>query len=545
MFKNLKTIRLFYRLSQVKPIFIFLQFLTLIIPSILSVCSPILISNTITAITVYDFNKAISQTIIEAGIVLISSISYFIYHLISRKVNKTIITNFQAYIYYNVKNNQNINSINISVMKDIATCAVFNKNIIYKSCFFIKSVIILIIIACHTYILALAIIAVSLITYFFLRLTDRKIQIKTKELNNYENTSVELFNSICGGTSAEQKYNLEEALKDRYFKYVNENIKTTNSISLLYSINNNFISLILKSAVFASTLFLIGQVRSTQLTLSIYLILTPYLTSSAENLISFFDIFSEIALMNNILSHFESLKFTSSPTEDKPIQLDSYNIYIYNVSSNNKSKFENLSLKINYKDCICFVSDEDYHLEYLYKLLIKKEIPLTGCIFLGDKNISDLDSHSFNKYLTSVTLNEQFFSISIYENLFMVCPTRHKIMREIKNLNLQNYLQSFKDNINTIVNDSFSTIDKFICGLVRAYLSGAKIIIVYKLPENLNSSDKTLIKHILLSIKKQCTIICFFTQIYSINIFDEIYQIKNNKIIANNLSKTANNNIRN
>ena len=430
-------------------------------------------------------------------------------------------------------------------MKDIATCAVFNKNIIYKSCFFIKSIIILIIIASYSYILTLAIITVSLITYFFLRLTDRKIQIKTKELNNYESTSVELFNSICGGASAEQKYNLEDALKDRYFKYVNENIKTTNTISLLYSINNNFISLILKSAVFASTLFLIGQVRSTQLTLSIYLILTPYLTSSAENLISFFDIFSEIALMNNILLHFESLKFTSSPTEDKPIQLDSYNVYIYNISSNNKSKFENLSLKINYKDCVCFISDEDYHLEYLYKLLTKKEIPLTGCVFLGDKNISDLDSHSFNKYVTSITLNEQFFSISIYENLFMVCPTRLKIMREIKHLNLQNYLQTFKDNINTIVNDSFSTKDKFIWGLVRAYLSGAKIIIIYKLPENLNSSDKTLIKHILLSIKKQCTIICFFSQIYSINIFDEIYQIKNNKIITNNLSKIANNNNRN
>ena len=525
--------------------FIFLQFFTLIIPSILSVWTPILISNTITAITVYDFKQAISQTLIEACIIFISSISYFLYHLISRKVNKTIITNFQTYIYYNVKNNENINSISTSIMKDIATCAVFNKNIIYKSCFFIKSAIILIIIARYTHILSLAIIVVSLITYFFLRLTDRKIQIKTRELNNYESTSVELFNSICGGSSAEQKYNLEEVLKDKYFKYVDENIKTTNSISFLYNINNNFISLILKFTVLASTIFLIEQVRSTQLTLSIYLILTPYLTSSAENLISFFDIFSEIALMNNILSHFESLKFTSSPTEEKPIQLDSYNIYIYNVSSNNKSKFKNLNLKINFKDCICFVSEEDYHLEYLYKLLTKKETPLTGCVFLGDKNISDLESHAFNKHVASVTLNEQFFSISIYENFFMVCPTRHKIMREIKHLGLQEYLQTFKDNVNTIVNNNFSTKDKFILGLIRAYLSGAKVITIYKLPENLNSNDKTLIKNILQSLKKHCTVISFFTQNYFNNVFDKIYQVKNNRIITNNLSKIANNNIRN
>lgn len=525
-----------------KPVLIFFQFLTLIIPSILSVWTPILLSNTITAITVYDFNRAISQTIIEFGILIVSAISYFIYHLISRKVNRIIIKNFQLFIYDNVKNNNKINRINISTIKDISTCAVFNKNLIYKSCFFIKAFIILFIIARYTYTLAIAIIVVSLIMYFFLRLTDKKIQTKTKELNNYENTSVELFNSICGGESAEKKYNLEEALKDRYFKYVDENIKTTNSISLFYSINNNFISLILKSAIFASTVFLIEQVRSTQLTLSIYLILTPYLTNSAENLISFFDVFSEIALMNNILSQFEELKYTTKQTEEKSIALESFNLYIYNISDKNKSKFSNLSLKINYKDCICFVSDEDFLIDYLYKVVTKKESPATGCVFLGDKNISDLDNMSFNKHVATVNLNEQFFSISIYENLFIVCQSRHKIMREIKSLGLQNYINSFQDQLNTIVNENFLSKDKFILGLVRAYLSGTKIIIIYKLPENLNSDDKILIKQILGFLKKHCTVICFFTQVYFENVFTEIYQVKKKKLIANNLSKIADNN---
>ena len=108
MFRNFKTIRSFYKLSKVKPVLIFFLFLSLIIPAILSVFTPILLSNTVTAITVFDFNRAINQTILGFFIIIISSISYFIYHLISTKVNRSIITNFNTYIYYNVKNPKTI-----------------------------------------------------------------------------------------------------------------------------------------------------------------------------------------------------------------------------------------------------------------------------------------------------------------------------------------------------------------------------------------------------------------------------------------------------
>ena len=520
------------------------MFLTLIIPAILSVLSPILIANTITAITVYDFNRAINQTILEFAIIAISSLSYFVYHLISRKVNRIIITNFQTYIYHNVKNNKDLDGINISVLKDISTCVLFNKNIIYKFCFFIKSIIILVIIFTYSYILSLIIIAVSIISFFLLKITDKQIQFKTKELNTYEAASVDLFNSICNGDNAEQNYNLEQALKDKYFKYVDSNIKTTNSISLFYSINNNFISLILKTAVFASTIFLINSVKSTELTLSVYLILTPYLTSSAENLISFFDIFSEIALMNNILSHFNSLKYTSSPKEEQPISLNSYNLYIYNVSTDSKFKFNNLNLKVNHKQCICFACDDDEKLKTIFNILTRKSKVSSGCVFLGDKNISDFSAPDFNKYVISVTLNEQFFNISVFENFYMVCPSRMKIFKEIKSMGLQEMINSFEDKYNTVIRDSISQKSKFFLGLARAYLAGAKIINIYNLPENLTKSDNELFVKMIKHLKKHCTIICFLYSLKFRDVFDSIYDLDNINQNMNNLSKNANNNIR-
>ncbi len=545
MFRNFKTIRTFYKLSKIKPVLIFLLFLTLIIPALLSVWTPIIRANTISAITVYDFRRAFNQTTIGFVIVLISSHSYFIYHLISTKVNRSIITNFHTYIYYNVKNNEKIKSINLAILKDINSCVNFNKTLIYKFCFFIKAIIILIIISIYNYFLSLILIAVSIVSFFLLKISDKKIQTKTNDLARYEKVSVDLFNSICGGNAVEESYNLEYALKDKYFSYVKENIKTSNSIAFCYNINNNFISLILKTPVFISTMFLIGLVRSTELTLSVYLILTPYLTSSAENLISFFDVFSEIGLIDNVLNHFDSLKYISSEPQEKPIKLNSYNLYFFNVSTGEKSKINNLNLKINHRNSICFVSDESDKLEDLFQILSRKKQVSSGCVFLDDKNISDIDIQTFNKTIASVSLNEHFFNISIYENFYLVCPSRTKIFKEIKNLGLTELINSFDNKFNTILNDDISTKHRFFFGLARAYLSGVKIINIFQIPESLTKSDQELFKSIIKFINKTCTVICYFNQTRFTDLFDEIYQIENNKIILNNLSKIANNNNRN
>lgn len=545
MFRNFKTIRTFYKVSKVKPVLIFFLFLTLIIPAILSVWTPILLANTVTAITVFNFKRAINQTIISFVIVLVSAVSYFIYHLISTKVNKTIITNFHTYIYYNVKNNEKIKNINLAILKDINSCVDFNKTLIYKSCFFIKSIIILIIIFIYNHYLSLIIIAVSIISFLLLKVSDKKIQTKTGELAKYEKVSVDLFNSICGGNSAEESYNLELALKDKYFSYVHENIKTSNSIALCYNINNNFISLILKTTVFISTIFLITLVRSTELTLSVYLILTPYLTSSAENLISFFDVFSEIGLIDNVLKHFDSLKYISSEPEEKPIKLNSYNLYFFNVSTNKKLKLNDINIKINHKNSICFVGDEDYEIQEIFEIITRKSQVSSGCIFLDDKNISDIDQPTFNKTIASVSLDEHFFNISIFENLYLVCPSRNKILKELKTLGLGGLINSFDDKLNTILNDSISSKHRFFLGLARAYLSGAKIINIFKTPDSFSKSDRELFSLVFKTISKSCTVICYFNQEQFSELFDEIYHIENNKIKMNNLSNIANNNNRN
>ena len=291
MFRGFNLIKRYYSLAGVKSSILSLQFIFLLIPALLSILSPILLSNIISSLTVFDFSRAIYFLSLDFLIIISSAIIYFLYHIVSRKINKKLFYNFNDYIYENIKKNKNIRNITLPTITNISVCINFNKEFLYKLCFLIKSIIMLLIIFYYNYIISLCIIFVSIISYLLLKITNKKIQNSTKHLASIEQKSVDLFNSIHKGSDIEENYNLNVVLKNKYFSIVEDQINTHNKISLFYSINSNFISLILKITVFIATIFLIGQIKNTFLTLSLYLILTPYLTSSAQNLISIFDHF--------------------------------------------------------------------------------------------------------------------------------------------------------------------------------------------------------------------------------------------------------------
>ncbi len=532
MFKGFKVLKTYYGLAKINPYLLLGEFLTLLLPSILSIISTVLTANLITAITVYDFNKAIFLLSLDFGFILISAISYLIYHFLSAKINKTIVINYQNYLYLNVKQNPNIKSISLSVFNNISSLVSFNKNLLYKICFFIKSIVLLGIIVYYNLIIGLALVGVSFLSYFLLKITDKKIQQNTKSLSDNQLQSLELFNSIRQGTSVEQNYNLETSLKDKYFGYVDDGIKTDNRISLFYNINNNFITLILKTTVFVTTLFLITQIKSTTLTLSLYLILTPYLSSSAQNLISFFDIFSEMGIIENILNEFESYKFQGEKINEKPIELSTYNTYFFQTTLNekNKPKLSKLNLKIEFGKLVNFVGEAGCGKRAVFYLLNKTCNPTSGSVFIDNKNISDIPPERFNKIVSCTTKEPFFYGVSIFENLMLVCPNKTKIQTVLKSFGLTEQINKLPNKLNSLVSESNSSALKFFLGLARCYLSDAKILCIYELPNFTNKHDLFVFKKILSFLKKKCTVLLFSHSDEFSMLADNTYYFENGNI---------------
>ncbi len=511
MLKSIKIVFSLQKIAKVKWSFLLLEFITLLIPSIFSIISPILTANVISDLTVYNYNKAIYDLSLDFGLILISAISYLFYHLVCSKNNRTLVFNLQNYVYENIGLNPNIKKLSVNTMSGIWTCASFEKDLLYKICFLIKSIIILIIIAYYNILISICLIVVSLISVLFLRLTNTKIQKYDSTLTLTKLESLEFFNSVHLGSDTNSNLNIEQNLKDKYFKYVDYSVKINNKINGLYGINKNFISLLLKTAVFALTIYLIFLVKSITLTLTLYLILTPYLSSSASNLISFFEIFSEVGTVENILKEFNALKFKQSEEAPEKLNISSFNLSFFNVSAkiNNKTKIENINFTLKHSNTCMFVGEEGCGKRVIFNLLERRIKPTSGSIFIDNKNIFDFDNESYNKIVSCTTKKPYFYNISIYENLFLACQNKHKITKTLKLFGLYEKIERLPEKINTVINESINKKLLFFLGIVRTYLINPKIICIYELPENFNATDQKLLSKILKILKQSATIIIF------------------------------------
>ncbi len=541
MLKSFKTLKRYYKLANVKKYLLIFEFITFLIPSILSIVSPVLTAEAITAITVFDFSKAILMISLDFAIIALTSILYFIYHFISNKTTKIIVNNLEEYVFENVSQNKNLTKIHSSTLNSIWQCAEFNRDFLFKICFLIKSIILLGIIIYFNLLLGIVILVVSLITFLLLRLCNIKIQQNDSELDVYKRDSLELFNNIQQGSKIETNLSLEKSLKDKYFKYVNNSVKINNKISLFYSLNNNFISLILKSAVFGLTIYLITLIKTTTLTLSLYLILTPYLTSSAENLIEFFDLIPQIGLIDNSLKEFEALKFQEVLNEPTQINLTSYDICFSNVSlsSSATANIKNVNLIIPHGSLVLFYGKENCGKRAIFLLLSKKEKPSYGSILVDNKNIYDIVDSSYNMLFSFTTKEPYFYKMSIFENLYLVSENKTKINRTIKQFGLKPEIDKLKDGLNTTLDETISASLKFLLGITRAYLSGAGIICIYELPSNLNKTYSSIFSKMIQIINHNKTIL-IFSHDKDINLkFDFKYFIENSEIKSQISAKSS------
>ena len=532
MLKNFRILKAYYGLAKVKWKFVVIEFIVLLIPSLLSILSPILTANVISYITVYDFKNATRMLCYDFGIILVTALLYFIYHIVSNKLSKTILLNTSEYIYNEVKNNKNLSKINSSTMSDIWTFSSFNSNLLYKLCFFIKSIIILGIIFAYNYLISLSLIGVSIVSALLLSLSNKQIQKNNLILTDSKVKSLELFNSIQKGISLENNNYMESTMKYKYIQNVESSLSTNSKITLFYNINNNFISLILKTAVFLFTFYLISQIKATYLTLSVYLILTPYLTSSAQNLIAFFEIFPEIGIIDNILFNFNELK-TKEDTANKPEpdfeSTHSFKLKLFHCYYKSDSYgIEDADFEIEQKELVQIIGKQNSGKRAIFDLITKKGLASSGSVFLGDKNVDAFPTNIYNQFIYATYKSPYFYNLSIEDNLEIVCGNKNKIIKTINALNLQSMINDLPDGLKTMIDENSSKKLLFFLGLVRAVLSQAKIICIYELPDNFSEKDYEALENIIEYLNKKSTVILFL---------HEVLKLSNCKVVQVSKSK--------
>lgn len=508
MKETFKNIKAYYALSGVKWQFVLLEFVVLLLPSLLSILSPILTASVISSITVFDFHRARVLLGLDFGIILLTAALYFVYHIFSSRLQKEILLSASELVYEKVRANPAIDHITLATTEDIWNFSKFNSSLLYKLCFFIKSVIILGIIFSYKPMLAMLLILVSIISAALLSLTNRQIQRRTLELSKAKANSLDLFNSIQRGADIEGNKYMEGTMRYRYFDSVIGLANTNNKITLFYNLNNNFISLILKFAVFLSTFYLITRIESTALTLPVFLVLTPYLTSSAQNLIAFFEIFPEIGIVENTLREFDKLSAPPEPAQGKSTEDFSIE-FIHAALSDDYCTATDLNFKIEEREVVEIIGGKQCGKRAIANLLTKKSLPTAGTILIGNKNIFELSNEAFSK-LTFITYKSPYFyDLTIMENLLILCGKKSKVNEAISTLGLSDMIAELKSGQDTPLSDKTSPNLLFFLGLARAYLSKAKILLIYEIPSNLSEDETELLKNIISTLSATSTVILF------------------------------------
>ena len=163
--------------------------------------------------------------------------------------------------------------------------------------------------------------------------------------------------------------------------------------------------------------------------------------------------------------------------------------------------------------------------------MLTKEVSTTsGSIFIDNKNIAEIDKENYKKLVTSTTKEPYFYNMSVFENLALVCESRNKILAAIKNFGLKDTIENLPQKLNTKINEKFNKKILFFLGLVRAYLSESKILLIYEVPGNMTDSDNDIFIKIIKFLKRRRTTIFFSHNGEYEPAFNKTFYIENSEI---------------
>ena len=303
--KNAQYLKRWWNVTKPNKTLFFFQWLTSCIPSLLAVVQAIPAAKAITCITVADYKGTMIWLCLVFGLKLIARISWeiqytvlglhlnYIYPRIQEKLFLKIFNADDMNFKYTSKEKM-INTItnNITVLSD------FCDYLSYKSAYLIESVITFVIIFTYNIYIGLAIFAVAILVYFMINAVNSAIGKKSLKIQEEKDSLTETFADMVDGRKLSTDLNIKNNLHDKYFSKVNSLMKLYRKRYSLQSLRDNWIYLFYTFIILLATLYLVHLVSVDVLTTTLYLVLTPYLTSAITKLVDFFSIFNDLQNAN-------------------------------------------------------------------------------------------------------------------------------------------------------------------------------------------------------------------------------------------------------
>ena len=409
-----------YQITRPNKKIFFWQFITSIIPAVLEIIITFFAAEIISSITVFNYESA--KNYLLYSIILLSicfifwNINYFlypkqlskIYHHIHNKIFLKILNINND----SLKSNSKEKMIGI-ISSNINTITEFTNILTKKVSNLLTSIILFISIFYYSLLVGFFTIGICLLTYIIYSIINIYLTNQTNKSQIAHDTLLENFGNIVDVRNISNDLNLSSELKNQYLKSVDEISNNYKKEYTLKLFSDQYLSFLWRILVFAITFYLIYRLETHTINLTIYLLLTPYITSTILNFFDFLSLFNHLSLaavsalrIKNILDMDEKdiVRYGNNCTENINGTISLTNISYKRIDNNdyniNLNKF-NIFIKQN--KFIFFEGKKNCGKRTLFYMLKRDIRPTTGTITIDTINIYDFDKKTYSNNLSYTT----------------------------------------------------------------------------------------------------------------------------------------------
>lgn len=248
-------------------------------------------------------------------------------------------------------------------------------------------------------------------------------------------------------------------------------------------------------------------------------------------------------LPNNLSQTFASANRVLDIIDEKPIikdgnkELNYSSLTIKDAYFNygNKAILKGLNLEIKQNEIIGIYGPSGIGKSTILKLIMHFYELDKGSILINNEDIKEYSFNSLYKNINLFSQTTYLFQDTIKNNLLIAKKdaTIEELKEACKNASIYDYIMSLKDGFETKISDlkdNISEGEKQRLGLARVFLRNPKLLLLDEATSNIDAINEGIILKSLKKYKEKMAIIIISHRKSTLNICDNIYELKEGKL---------------
>jgi len=379
------------------------------------------------------------------------------------------------------------------------------------------------------------------LSFLFVRFMSKK----AKKANEKHREMLGIYESFLHNTFQGWKevklYNLEEDKKYELEQFREKLAKLVFSSQIYWFINRAFIAF-KDFFITKMNLYFVGGllIITGRLDVALLLVFMNYYELMFSNLNNLTD--SIIGLQSESPSIERIFEIMDIELESKPYirDLDSH-IIIKDINFKYYEEqdlvLKNVNIDIAENDQVAFGGRSGSGKTTLAMLIKGMYEPVSGSIFIGQHDISNIAFESISKKIAIVVQEPQFLNLTIEENLRLVKrrASKEEIIEICKKVNAYEFIENLPEKFNTVIGEKgikLSGGQRQRLAVARLLLQNPDIIILDEVTSSLDSENEKVIVTLIQSLSKSKTIISIAHRLSTILAYKRIFILEKGEIVA-------------